>query len=168
MARILKEVFVFHLQNRWNALTLENKTDHAHNSETSLNEKELKYDVMWDANLLGCVTGACRKNGRARRRHPSRVSLLRARSLFCPLLPSACYACYKLTSQANWLGMCSLVFSTPLVQGYWQRHWWQDVTASRSSSGVEFCSHCPLLLFRLSIIQSQYEIDYKESKYIHI
>lgn len=51
MARILKEVFVFHLQNRWNALTLENKIDHAHNSETSLNEKELKYDVMWDANL---------------------------------------------------------------------------------------------------------------------
>ena len=51
MARILKEVFVFHLQNRWNELTLENKIDHAHNSETSANEKELKYDVMWDADL---------------------------------------------------------------------------------------------------------------------
>lgn len=51
MARILKEVFVFHLQNRWNALTLENKIDHVHNSETRANEKELKYDVMWDANL---------------------------------------------------------------------------------------------------------------------
>ena len=29
-----------------------------------------------------------RENGRARRRHPSRVSLARARSLFRPLLPS--------------------------------------------------------------------------------
>ena len=37
-----------------------------------------------------------RKNGRARRRHPhpSRVYLARARSLFRPLLPSACYAGY--------------------------------------------------------------------------
>ena len=35
-----------------------------------------------------------RKNGRARRRHPSRVSLAHARSPFCPLLPSACYAGY--------------------------------------------------------------------------
>ena len=33
-----------------------------------------------------------RKNGCARRRHPSCVSLARARSLFRPLLPSACYA----------------------------------------------------------------------------
>ena len=31
----------------------------------------------------------------ARRRHPSRVSLARARSLFRPLLASACYAGYK-------------------------------------------------------------------------
>ena len=41
------------------------------------------------------VVGA-RKNGRARRRH-ARVevfSLARARSLFRPLLPSACYAGY--------------------------------------------------------------------------
>ena len=30
-----------------------------------------------------------RENGRARRTHPSRVSLARARSLFRPLLPSA-------------------------------------------------------------------------------
>ena len=42
-----------------------------------------------------------RKNGRARRHargevaHPSRVSLARARSLFRPLLPSACYAGYQ-------------------------------------------------------------------------
>ena len=36
-----------------------------------------------------------RKNGRARRRHPLRVSLARARSLFRPLLPSACYAGYQ-------------------------------------------------------------------------
>ena len=35
-----------------------------------------------------------RKNGRVRKRnsHPSRVSLARARSLFRPLLSSACYA----------------------------------------------------------------------------
>ena len=39
-----------------------------------------------------------RKNGCARRRHPLRVSLARARSLFRPLLPSACYAGYLLTS----------------------------------------------------------------------
>ena len=35
-----------------------------------------------------------RKNGRARRRHASRVSLARGRSLFRPLLPSARYAGY--------------------------------------------------------------------------
>ena len=36
-----------------------------------------------------------RKNVRARRSHPSRVSLGRARPLFHPLLPSACYAGWK-------------------------------------------------------------------------
>ena len=73
MARILKEVFVFHLQNRWNALTLENKIDHAHNSETSANQKELKYDVMWDADLpLRQIDSVC--VSLCFRHHSSRVA----------------------------------------------------------------------------------------------
>ena len=43
-----------------------------------------------------------RKNGGARRRHPSRVSLARARSLFHPLLPSACYAGCPLFVLYSW------------------------------------------------------------------
>ena len=47
------------------------------------------------------VVGA-RKNGRARRRHPSRVSLARVRSLFRPLLPGAYYAGYDWPRQSSY------------------------------------------------------------------
>ena len=46
-------------------------------------------------NAIACVACAWRKNGRARRRHPSRVSLALARSPFNQLLPSACYTGYN-------------------------------------------------------------------------
>ena len=60
---------------------------------------------MWNPKISLCsrhleVVGT-RKNGRARRSH-LRVSLARARSLFRPLLPSACYAGYpKMTGNAS-------------------------------------------------------------------
>ena len=63
--------------------------------------------VYFDLSVFGSLRSrrlqvvGTRKNGRARRRHargeeahPLRVSLARARSLFRPLLPSACYAGY--------------------------------------------------------------------------
>ena len=57
--------------------------------------------VYFDLSVFGSLRSrrlqgvGTRKNGRARRRHACvRVSLARARSLFRPLLPSACYAGY--------------------------------------------------------------------------
>ena len=55
------------------------------------------------SNFLTCVAGAwkwwAQEKTRSRegdtRRERERVSLARARSLFGPLLPSACYACYE-------------------------------------------------------------------------
>ena len=44
--------------------------------------------------------------------HPSRVSLKRARSLFCPLLPSACYAGYLTASHAQHAIMCELAITS--------------------------------------------------------
>ena len=61
-----------------------------------------------------------RKNGRARRHargevaHPSRVSLARARYLFRPLLPSACYAGYdKIVKCTGFWRKVYCVSSTP-------------------------------------------------------
>ena len=53
-------------------------------------------------------SGHKKKRAREKGTHPSRVSLARARSLFCPLLPSACYAGYY---TCNYISLtCSFFF----------------------------------------------------------
>ena len=77
-----------------------------------------------------------RKNGRARRRHV-RVSLARARSLFRPLLPSACYAClpralpFSLSPATSkrllrrlaktWLSIRNRIFSSTSIPLWWSK-----------------------------------------------
>ena len=80
-------------------------TEHSTDKDLGFKTIFAEYENFLDRNSLRSrrleVVGT-RKKGRARRRHargevapsPSRVSLARARSLFRPLLPSACYVGY--------------------------------------------------------------------------